>query len=104
MKICPSKCNHCQLNRNFRKTKFFHYFFHDNSVKHIKKQGEWLEDEELDLELARTTKDCPELMGLLDIESMACTRLAEQLEAEKDAYKEDADYVRTLEESLSDLK
>ncbi|XP_043278045.1 HAUS augmin-like complex subunit 3 isoform X2 [Venturia canescens] len=72
--------------------------------KHIKKHGDWLDGEELDSKLAQAIKDCPELVQLLDVDSARCTRLSEQLEIEKDAYKEDANYVQTLEESLKNLK
>lgn len=73
-------------------------------IEHIKKKGEWLEGDELDAALAEATKDCPDLMKLLSSDLTNGAQLSDELEAAKDAHKEDMDYLQTLEESLKNLK
>lgn len=58
---------------------------------------------ELDDALIEATKDCPELLELIDLNKRSDEHIAKAYEAEKDAYDADINDLATLEGSLTKL-
>ncbi|XP_011136213.1 uncharacterized protein LOC105181263 [Harpegnathos saltator] len=66
--------------------------------------NEWLEDEVLDAALEEATRDCPELLHLVDLDDTYKEDLFEEYEILKDCYKEDKEYLNSLKHSIINLK
>ncbi|KAF7998060.1 hypothetical protein HCN44_009458 [Aphidius gifuensis] len=72
-------------------------------IKNLKKNEQYLTGSELDDALIEATKDCPELLELIDLNKRSDEHIAKAYEAEKDAYDADVNDLATLEDSLAKL-
>ncbi|XP_032681124.1 HAUS augmin-like complex subunit 3 [Odontomachus brunneus] len=66
--------------------------------------NEWLEDEALDIALEEATRDCPDLLHLVDLDNTCKEDLFEEYKTLKDYYKEDKEYLNLLQQSIINLK
>ncbi|KAL7298272.1 hypothetical protein TKK_0008624 [Trichogramma kaykai] len=95
---------------------FLHWFYSNISIdnvlsdgcvklkEHIKKNDTWLEGAELDLALKEATKDCPDLLKLVESEYWNSNQSELDYNVEKELYEPDIEYLQTIEESIINLK
>ncbi|XP_014226525.1 uncharacterized protein LOC106652218 [Trichogramma pretiosum] len=95
---------------------FLHWFYSNISIdnvlsdgcvklkEHIKKNDTWLEGAELDLALKEATKDCPDLLKLVESEYWNSNQSELDYNVEKELYEPDVEYLQTIEESIINLK
>lgn len=65
---------------------------------------EWLEGSELDSALEEATKDDPQLLKIISFDDKDRSDLFSEYELMKDMYKENTDYIRTLQNGIHNLK
>ncbi|KAL0113539.1 hypothetical protein PUN28_012598 [Cardiocondyla obscurior] len=71
----------------------------------LEKGGEWLKDEEaLDAALEEATKDCPDLLKLVELDNAGQEDLFVDYEALKESCKIDEEYIQSLKRSIKVLK
>lgn len=66
--------------------------------------NEWLEGKALDAALEEATRDCPDLLHLVDLDDTRKEDLFEEYEILKNHYKEDEEYLESLKQSIGNLK
>lgn len=66
--------------------------------------GEWLEGEALDVALEEATRDCPDLLKLIDPDDTCREDLFAEYEALKESCKEDEEYLQLLKHSIKTLR
>ncbi|XP_011637389.1 HAUS augmin-like complex subunit 3 [Pogonomyrmex barbatus] len=66
--------------------------------------GEWLQGEALDAALEEATKDCPNLLQLVNLEDTCKEDLFVEYEVLKESYREDEEYLQSLKHSIKTLK
>lgn len=72
--------------------------------KHIEKHDTWLQSRELDLTLEEATKDCPDLLNLVESEYWNSNQSMVDYSTEKELYNPDFEYLQSIEDSLKLLK
>lgn len=66
--------------------------------------GELLKNDALDAALEEATRDCPDLLQLVDLDDTCQKDLFVKYEALKDNCKEDEEYLQSLKRSIKILK
>jgi len=77
------------------------FFYRKNTLEDA---GELLKGEALDAALEEATRDCPDLLQLVDQDDTCQEDLFAEYEALKDICKEDEKYLQTLRHSIRTLK
>lgn len=65
---------------------------------------EWLEGQALDAALSEATKDCPDLLQLVDLDGTYKEDLFLEYEALKESSKQDEEYLCLLRRDITGLK
>lgn len=73
-------------------------------IKHIEETRGLLHGDELDKALAEETKDCPELIQLLNSDYWNTNQAKSDYVLEKALYDQDLEYYQELEASLRELE
>lgn len=70
----------------------------------LQNAGEWLESEALDAALEEATKECPDLLQLVNMNDTYREDLFVEYEILKESYKDSKEYFQTLKDSVKNLK
>ncbi|XP_076639762.1 uncharacterized protein LOC143351766 isoform X1 [Colletes latitarsis] len=70
----------------------------------LQETNEWLEGPELDNALEEATRDCPDLLKIISFDDMDISDLFLEFKTIKHAYKEDENYIHTLQNGIQNLK
>ncbi|XP_014205284.1 uncharacterized protein LOC106637132 [Copidosoma floridanum] len=79
----------------------------DDDIKlktHIEQNDSWLQGNELDAMLEEATRDCPELLKLIESDYWSAKQSFADLASEKELYDADVEYLQNLEDSIKKLK
>ena len=77
------------------------FFYRKNTLEDA---GEMLEGEALDAAMEEATRDCPNLLKLVDIDDTCQEDLFVEYEALKESCREDEKYLQSLRHSIKTLK
>lgn len=70
----------------------------------LQEMSEWVEGPELDHALEENTKDYPDLLKIIFFDDTNINDLFAEYEIVKNSYKEDKNYIYTLQNGIQNLK
>lgn len=77
------------------------WYFRKNRLQET---NEWLEGPELDYALEEASRNCPGLLKIISFDDMDINDLFTEFETLKHSYKEDENYIHTLQSGIQNLK